>query len=76
MPNANQSKIHSGTAHNQNSAVLKNEKRLKEVFFFASCSSSGFSREQPGQNVASSINILSQFRHCGIYNPAAYYKSE
>ena len=35
IPKANQSKIHSGTAQNQNNAVLKNEKLLKEVFFFA-----------------------------------------
>ena len=76
IPKTNQSNIQSGTAQNQNNAVLKNEKLLTDFFLFPYPSSKGFSREQLGQNVASSINILSQFRHCGIFNPATYYKSK
>ena len=75
IPKTNQSNIQSGTAQNQNNAVLKNEKLLTDFFLFPYPSSKGFSSEQLGQNVASCINILSQLRHCGIFNPTTYYSS-
>jgi hypothetical protein len=39
---------------------------LRGFFLFTTSTFKGFSREQLGQNAASSINILSQLRHCGI----------
>ena len=35
IPKANQSTIQRGTAHNQNNAVLNNEKLFKEIFVFS-----------------------------------------
>jgi len=76
IPKTSQRTIHTGTAHNQNNAVLKkNEKLFNENFFLFCWNSKGFSSEQLGQNVASCIKILSQFRHCGITNPTTCYNS-
>ena len=69
IPEINQSIIQRGTAQSQNKAELKNEGRLKEIFFFIFACSKGFSKEQPGQNVASSISVLWQLLHCGIFHP-------
>ena len=69
IPEINQSIIQRGTAQSQNKAELKNDGRLNEIFFFVFDLSKGFSKEQPGQNVASSISVLWQLVHCGILNP-------
>ena len=69
IPEINQSIIQRGTAQSQNKAELKNDGRLNEIFFFIFDRSKGFSKEQPGQNVASSINVLWQLVHCGIFIP-------
>tara|TARA_Y100001954_G_scaffold61611_1_gene67105 strand:+ start:561 stop:839 length:279 start_codon:yes stop_codon:yes gene_type:complete len=72
IPEINQSIIQRGTAQSQNKAEIKNEGRLNEIFFFIFGWSKGFSKEQPGQNVASSISILWQLVHSGIFNPNGY----
>ena len=69
IPEINQSRIQRGTAQSQNKAELKNDGRLNEIFFFIFDWSKGFSKEQPGQNVASSISVLWQLVHCGIFIP-------
>ena len=69
IPEINQSIIHRGTAQSQNKAELKNEGRLNEIPFLIFCLLKGFFKEQPGQNVASSISVLWQLVHCGIFIP-------